>query len=108
MELIIALVIVVIGAMLYFNRKKPDGATQSEPTKTEQVNSVPVAVGEPPATVVTFQAPVEGAGLVEATATKPAKKAPAKKAPAKKAAAKPAAVKKAPAKKATKTAKVKK
>jgi hypothetical protein len=80
MELIIAIVVVVLGVAIYFNRKKPEVLE-------------PVDTWTPPKELHLTDAP---APVVEAKVVAPAKKPVAKKAaPAKK----PAAKKAAPAKK---------
>jgi hypothetical protein len=89
MELIIAIVVVVLGVALYFNRKKPESTD-------------PVETWTPPKEMHLTDAPAPAlAPVVEADVVAPAKKPAAKKPAAKKTTVKAAAVKKpAPAKKA--------
>jgi len=87
MELIIAIVVVVLGVALYFNRKKPESTD-------------PVETWTPPKEMHLTDAPAPAlAPVVEADVVAPAKKPAAKKTTVKAAAVKkPAPAKKAPAK----------
>lgn len=105
MEIIVALVVIgLVGYWLYSSNKK-SSTVEAAPYKVE----TPVPAGDvaPQPEAVAAPVAVEGAGIVEVPAAKPAKakKAPAAKKPAAKpatkkpAAAKKPAAKKAPAKK---------
>ena len=98
MEIIIALVIIGVGLIWYFNAKKKDEANlpTAEPVKPATVNASDLA-----AAVVITPSPNPMQSMPVTVATEPApavEAAPAKKAKAKK----PAAAKKAPAKTAAK------
>jgi len=109
MEIIIAIVVVALGAMFYFNRKpRVTVSTSPSSEKIEEVNAVPYTVANTPAEV--DQSLVVAAAEASATATekkvrKPrapkAEKPAAKKSPAKatKATAKKPAVRTAKSKK---------
>lgn len=98
MEIIVAIVVVALGAALYFNRKKP----AAPETVTEVPYKVEVTAPQPAPVVVETTpvveaAPVVAEPVVAAKTKKPAapKKTTASKAPAKKPAAKKPAPKKA-------------
>jgi DNA-binding protein HU-beta len=109
MEIIIAIVVVALGAAVYFNRKKPTESSSVD-TQTSSVETVPYKVEAPAQESTPVAEPAKEVTSVTASKPARAKKAPAKKAPTKAAAVKkPVPAKKpAPAKKAAPAKKPKK
>jgi hypothetical protein len=113
MEIIIAIVVVALGAMFYFNRKPKVTVSTESSNKLDEVNAVPYTVVETPAVVEVDQSSVVAAAEASATTTgkkvrKPrtlkAEKPAVKKAPVKVKAAKATAKK--PSVRTTKSKKV--
>jgi DNA-binding protein HU-beta len=113
MEIIIAIVVIILGVAIYFNRKasttaKPATVVENKVEKAPAVDTADIALAQMPAGgAAVVDAPVAEVAPALAKPKAPAKKPAAKKAPAKKATvtkrapAKTAAVTRTPAKKKT-------
>ena len=69
MEIIIAIVVVALGAMFYFNRKPKVTVSTESSNKIDEVNAVPYTVVETPAVVEVDQSSVVAAAEASATTT---------------------------------------